>query len=78
MDCNTGHGNLIKTGMKIEMMGKIGIDTEKCKGCWLCVEACPKNVIIISKDFSKNGYFPAEVVNDNDCFRVRFVCYYVP
>ena len=50
------------------MMGKIKIDTERCKGCGLCVEVCPKNVIVISKYSNKNGYFPAEVANIIDCF----------
>lgn len=50
------------------MMGKVKIDTERCKGCGLCVEVCPKNVIVISKHSNKNGYFPAEVANIIDCF----------
>jgi len=54
--------------MNTEMIGKIKIDTEKCKGCGLCVEACPKNVIVISEHPNKNGYLPAEVINDIECF----------
>jgi len=50
------------------MSGKIKIDTERCKGCGLCVEVCPKKVIAISKHSNKNGYFPVEVVNIIDCF----------
>jgi len=45
------------------MAGKIIIDTERCKGCGLCVIVCPKNSIIISKSSNKNGYFPAETNN---------------
>ncbi len=48
------------------MAGKIIIDTERCKGCGLCVTACPKNGIIISKISNKNSYFPAEAKN-TDC-----------
>jgi len=54
--------------MNTEMRGEIKIDTQRCKGCGLCVEACPKKVIAISKRPNKNGYFPAEVVNIIDCF----------
>ncbi len=42
------------------MLGKIVIDTERCKGCGLCVTVCPKGCIIISKHSNKSGYFPAE------------------
>ena len=45
------------------MAGKIIIDTERCKGCGLCVEVCPKNGIVISNHSNKNGYFPAQASN---------------
>jgi len=68
MDCNSSHDNIVKIGINTKVSGKIKIDTERCKGCGLCVEACPKNVIAISEYSNKNGYFPAEVVNIIDCF----------
>ncbi|MHC4286411.1 MAG: 4Fe-4S binding protein, partial [Planctomycetota bacterium] len=40
------------------MAGKIIINTERCKGCGLCVAVCPKISIIISKKSNKSGYFP--------------------
>ena len=46
------------------MTGKIVIDTERCKGCGLCVVACPKEIIVISGKSNKNGYFPAQKDND--------------
>jgi len=48
------------------MAGKIIIDTERCKGCGLCVIVCPKNGIVISNHSNKAGYFPAKK-NDAEC-----------
>ncbi len=49
------------------MTGKITIDTERCKGCGLCVGVCPKDCIAVSKHSNKNGYFPAGVSNIGGC-----------
>jgi 2-oxoglutarate ferredoxin oxidoreductase subunit delta len=53
----------------MKMAGKIIIDTERCKGCGLCVTVCPKGCIIISRRSNKSGYFPAESVGsaEADC-----------
>jgi 2-oxoglutarate ferredoxin oxidoreductase subunit delta len=32
-------------------MPKIDVDTIRCKGCELCIPACPKKVIGLSKSF---------------------------
>jgi len=48
------------------MAGKIIIDSERCKGCGLCVMVCPKSGIVISKQSNKNSYFPAQK-NGIDC-----------
>ena len=42
------------------MAGRIVIDSDRCKGCGLCIEACPRGNIVISKTPIKSGYFPAE------------------
>ena len=48
------------------MGGKITINTERCKGCGLCVKACPKGSIVIATHINKSGYFPAQV-NGSSC-----------
>ena len=50
-----------------KMAGKIIIDTERCKGCGLCVVVCPNNCIVISKKSNENGYFPAQPVPADRC-----------
>jgi len=48
------------------MACKIIIDTERCKGCGLCVEVCSRNCITISANSNRNGYFPA-VADEREC-----------
>ena len=49
-------------------MAKIIIDEELCKGCGLCVLACPKKLIEISADkLNKKGYNPAVVADMGSC-----------
>ena len=31
-----------------KIKGAIVVDTERCKGCALCVEACPQDVITLA------------------------------
>lgn len=35
--------------------GKIHIDTERCKGCGLCITACPQNCLQMAKDVDRRG-----------------------
>jgi len=58
------------------MAGKIVIDSERCKGCGLCVTMCPKKSIAISAESNKNGYFPAQTTGSDctGCGRCAIVC----
>ncbi len=40
--------------------GFIRINRELCKGCALCITACPKDSIRISNKLNIKGYHPAE------------------
>ena len=44
--------------------GFIRIDRDLCKGCGLCIEACPKGSIEISENLNLKGYHPAEYTED--------------
>ena len=36
--------------------GLIQVDTSECKGCGLCIEACPPKVIALSERLNHYGY----------------------
>jgi 2-oxoglutarate ferredoxin oxidoreductase subunit delta len=40
--------------------GFVAVNTEECKGCKLCVDACPVDVLSISSLFNVHGYNHAE------------------
>jgi 2-oxoglutarate ferredoxin oxidoreductase subunit delta len=58
--------------------GQIRIKTALCKSCALCIEACPKGSIRISKKMNAKSYFPAEFVKGEDectgCGLCAIVC----
>jgi 2-oxoglutarate ferredoxin oxidoreductase subunit delta len=53
------------------MKGKVVIDREKCKGCKLCIEVCPKNVLSTSSENNSLGVFVAEPRKDGECIGCR-------
>ena len=49
------------------MKGHIEIDRERCKGCMLCMEFCPKKCISLSEELNLKGYFVAAFDATTDC-----------
>jgi 2-oxoglutarate ferredoxin oxidoreductase subunit delta len=48
--------------------GRVEIDREKCKGCALCVGACPEEILALSRDsFNKQGVPFAECIDPSGC-----------
>ena len=36
--------------------GTVVIDKDRCKGCGLCIAACPNQVLAFSGELNKSGY----------------------
>ncbi|MCW3806305.1 4Fe-4S dicluster domain-containing protein [Plebeiibacterium marinum] len=47
--------------------GAIVVDTEKCKGCGVCVSTCPTQVINLAADVNGKGYHYAYMGNPDAC-----------
>lgn len=48
-------------------MAKIIINQDRCKGCFLCVNFCPKGLIKKSIKLNKQGLSFVEFDSDADC-----------
>ncbi len=57
-------------------VGQVIIDTELCKGCELCIQACPENTLKLSDSVNRVGYQYAVTANDNctGCANCSLVC----
>ena len=54
-------------------MAKVTFNVERCKGCGLCVSACPKQIIALAKEtINAKGYHPAEVIAQDKCIGCAF------
>jgi 2-oxoglutarate ferredoxin oxidoreductase subunit delta len=56
--------------------GKVEINRSECKGCGLCIEACPPKVLRLSSHLNSYGYHSAEYLEAGctGCGICYFVC----
>ncbi|HEX72328.1 MAG TPA: ferredoxin family protein [Candidatus Hydrogenedentes bacterium] len=48
-------------------MNSIEIDSERCKGCYLCIEACPRHLIAAGDRPNAAGYYSAYFTGSGEC-----------
>ncbi len=54
-------------------MAKVTFSTDLCKGCGLCVDACPKKTLRLDSDkINKTGHSPAEMTDESKCIGCAF------
>jgi 2-oxoglutarate ferredoxin oxidoreductase subunit delta len=56
--------------------GTVIIDQDICKGCELCIPACPQDSLGLSENLNLKGYRYVELVQDNctGCINCALVC----
>ena len=55
--------------------GTVVIGIDECKGCGLCVQACPPRVLRLSAQLNRHGHHPVEYTGSG-CTACG-ICYYV-
>jgi len=47
---------------------KVIVDNDRCKGCEMCVIACPKKILALDHSVTNSkGYHPAHVTDESAC-----------
>jgi len=46
---------------------ELTIERDWCKGCGLCIEACPNHLLSLSEDLNASGFHYAVLANPEEC-----------
>ena len=57
---------------KETIMAKVTFNEALCKGCGLCVGACPKKIVALKNTLNAKGYHPAHVTDGSACIGCAF------
>jgi len=50
-----------------KVKGSIVVNIERCKGCGVCIPACPTTVIALADEVNGKGYHYAYMANPETC-----------
>lgn len=50
-----------------KIKGTIVVDSERCKGCGVCVASCPVKVLSLSAEVNGKGYPVVQMANPDAC-----------
>ncbi len=54
-------------------MAKVTFNKDICKGCGLCVSACPKKIIQLDQStINKKGHYPVGITDQSKCIGCAF------
>ena len=59
-------------------MPQIVVNPDLCKGCELCVHACPQQILAMGKRSNSKGYLYVEVHEPKRCIGCRLCCIACP
>ncbi|MDR2840227.1 MAG: 4Fe-4S binding protein [Paludibacter sp.] len=61
-----------------KIKGTILVNVERCKGCDLCVVACPSDVLALSADANNKGYNYCQMAQPDNCIGCAACAYVCP
>jgi 2-oxoglutarate ferredoxin oxidoreductase subunit delta len=50
-----------------KIKGAVTVNNERCKGCDLCVAACPTDVLALNREVNSRGYHYAYMQHPDAC-----------
>jgi 2-oxoglutarate ferredoxin oxidoreductase subunit delta len=58
-------------------LSRILVESERCKSCGICIDACPKRALAMSKEINGSGYRIVDL-DAEKCIQCGICCYVCP